>query len=217
MTGKEIFKIWAPAGAAWVEWVRPVPFAALKECYSTTRYAADLAIPNIYFLNKAPQKTAIILDLPSCGGIMEGLALAGLGFRPIPLYNGANEQPGARALVDNHDIERALLWGAAELEKCTIAIDAPPVFLLDSNRTHRYKMDIAIFDNSWDLYDQDLPSAEYFLENKIDKIIVRGDTIQRDLQRILYKFQKRGISILYTNGYEEPKAVCLKKPPKKRC
>lgn len=26
MTGKDVYKIWAPVGARWVDWVRPVPF-----------------------------------------------------------------------------------------------------------------------------------------------------------------------------------------------
>lgn len=26
MLGRDVFKIWAPVGARWVDWVRPVPF-----------------------------------------------------------------------------------------------------------------------------------------------------------------------------------------------
>ena len=92
-----------------------------------------------------------------------------------------------------------------------ISNDAPPTFLLDSNRMNRFKMNVSVFDNSWDIYAQDLPSAEYFLKNGINKIIVRGEKIQKDLRKILYKFQKKGIKILYTNGYEEPKGVKIKK------
>ena len=115
------------------------------------------------------------------------------------------------ALVENHTIQSALICGTSELEKLKISDNAPPVFLLDSNRTHRFKMNASIFDNSWDLYDQDMPSAEYFLKNKIDKIIVRGEKIQKDLSKILYKFQKKGIKILFTNGYDIPKKINIKK------
>ena len=73
-------------------------------------------------------------------------------------------------------------------------------------------MDVSIFDNSWDAYAQDLPSSEYFLENGIDKIIIRSETIQKDLNKILFKFQKKGIKILFTDGYEKPKNVKLRKP-----
>ena len=29
MRGKEIYKIYAPNGTKWIEWVRPVPFVAI--------------------------------------------------------------------------------------------------------------------------------------------------------------------------------------------
>ena len=72
-------------------------------------------------------------------------------------------------------------------------------------------MNVSVFDNSWDIYDQDIPTAEYFLKNGITKIIIRGEEIQRDLKIILYKYQKKGIEILFTNGCEELKKVKIKK------
>jgi len=214
MKGKEIFKIWSPPKAKWVEWVRPVPFIAINYSHKTN-IAINFTIPNINYIDKIEQNTAIILDLSGYDGIKEGIALAKLGFRPIPLYNGTNEQQGAMALVYNHDIENALILGAAELKKLEIPSNAPPAFLIDSNRTHRYKMNVSIFDNSWDIYEQDMPSAKYFLNNNINKIIVRSEIIQKDLAKILYNFQKQGIMIFITNGYEEPKTVLIKKPPYK--
>ena len=38
------------------------------------------------------------------------------------------------------------------------------------------KIDISIFDNSWDVYHQDLPTAEYFLNNGIKNIVVKPNT-----------------------------------------
>ena len=29
MLGKEVYKIYAPVGAKWIEWVRPVPFVGI--------------------------------------------------------------------------------------------------------------------------------------------------------------------------------------------
>lgn len=211
MTGKDIFKIWAPVGAKWVDWVRPVPFVAINESFKAYEIY-DFTISNINYLSEIPANTAIIIDLPGCDSIKEGLAIAKLGFRPIPIYNGTNEQKGAMATVDNHAIEIGLIKGTIELQKIKISNDAPPVFLLDSNRTNRFKMDISVFDNSWDIYAQDIPSAEYFLKNGINKIMIRGESLQKDLSKILYKFQKEGIKILFTNGYENPKEVIIKKP-----
>ena len=214
MTGRDIFKIWAPAGVKWADWVRPVPFVAINE--ETKGYKIfDNTIPSLDYISNLSNDTAIIVDMPGYDSVKDGLALAKLGFRPIPIYNGTNEQDGAIATVDNHTIEVALMWGAVELERIELANDAPPAFLLDTNRMHRYKMNISVFDNSWDIYDQDIPSAEYFLKNNITKIIIRGESIQKDLNKILYKFQKKGIEIFFTNGYEVPKKVPIKKPRRK--
>ena len=215
MNGKEIFKIWAPTKAKWTDWVRPVPFIGVNDSISTFG-TVNFTIPTINYIKKNPENTAIFLDIPGYESIKEGIALAKRGFRPIPLYNGTNEQQWSMALVDNHSIETALMWGSFELKKIELSKNAPPVFLLDANRTHRFKMHVSVFDNSWDIYDQDIPSAQYFLTNDINKIIIRSEIIQKDLARIFYKFQNNGITILFTNGYEEPKEVIIKKPKKQK-
>lgn len=215
MTGRDIFKIWAPIGMRWVNWVRPVPFTSMNLSYHLNQ-AVNFVIPNIPYITEAKKNTAIVIDLPSHDSIQEGISLARLGIRPIPLYNGTNEQDRVKALVDNHSIENALFWGALELKKTAIAHDAPPAFLLDSNRMHRFKMNPSIFDNSWDLYSHDIPSAEYFLSHGINQIIIRSETIQKDLTRIFYPFQKKGIAVFFTNGYDQPKATILKKFPQNK-
>ena len=214
MTNKDIFKLWAPINAKWTDWVRPVAFIELNHL-TEINFHHKFEIPNINYIDELASNTAYIIDLPSYDGIMEGLGFARLGYRPIPLYNGTNPQSNAMALVDNKGIQDALVWGALQLEKMEINENALPVFLVDSNRLLRFKMNSSVYDNSWDLYDQDLPSYEYFLKNGIDRIVVRGEALQRDLKRILYKFQKNGISILLTNGYEKTKKIHIRKPPRK--
>jgi hypothetical protein len=47
----------------------------------------------------------------------------------------------------------------------------------------------------------------------IDTVIVRGIKkirIQKDLQKILGPFQKKGLAVFFTDGFETPKAVALK-------
>lgn len=211
MTGKDFYKIWAPIGAKWVDWVRPVPFVVINENLKIYE-VENFSIPQINYIQKPTTDTAIIIDLPENNSIKEGLGLAKLGFRPIPIYNGTDQQDGAMATVDNKSIKIGLIKGALELQKMEIDKNAPPAFLLDSNRMNRYKMNQSVFDNSWDIYAQDLPSAEYFLKNGINKIIVRGGLIQTDLQKILYSFQQKGITIYLTNGYENIQKISLKKP-----
>ena len=209
MTGKDVYKIWTPVKAKWVDWVRPVPFALINDEFKSYEIG-DFIIPTIDYIQKSISGTAIIVDLPGNDSIKEGLALAKLGFRPIPIYNGTETQEGAMPTVDNHSIVIGLVKGALELQKMNLSNNAMPAFLLDSNRMNRYKMDFSVFDNSWDIYAQDMPSAEYFLQNGIKKIIIRGEKIQKDLKKILYKFQEKGMEILFTNGYGEPKRVRIR-------
>ena len=216
MTAKDIYRIWAPVGVKWSAWVRPVPFIGIDSNYKVNEFY-DFTIPSINYIDKLCNDTAIIIDTPGYSSIKEGIGLAKMGFRPVPIFNGTNEQLNSKATTNNRIVESALIWGASELEKISIKTNSSPVFLLDSNRMNRYKMDESIFDNSWDIYHQDIPTADYFLESGINKIIVRGEgkTIEKDLSKVLYKFQKKNIKILFTDGYEEPKEVKLKRPAHK--
>jgi glutathionylspermidine synthase len=210
---KSCYKAWAPANIKWSKWVRPVPFI-INETKKAQNIPYDS--PGILYLENIPPDTAIILDLPGYSGILEGVALARKGLRPVPLYNGTTEQHGAIALVDNTGINSALLRFSYVLNELGIKDDAPPVFMLDSDRMNRYKVNVSVFDNSWDVYEQDMPSPEFLLNNGINSIILCGYRIQRDIHKILYKYQSKGITILYTSGIDPPSVIGLKKPPREK-
>ena len=210
MTGKEVYKKWTPTGKRWVDWVRPVPFIGIDSPYQVHEFIDD-RIPKIFYVNNLSKDTAIIIDIEGVDSIKEGIALAHLGYRPIPIFNGTNPSIGVSSTTNNAMIEPLLVWGALELEKIVLEEDAPPVFLLDRNRLNRYKIDPSIFDNSWDIYPQDIPSPDYFLQNGITKIVVRGNQLSRDLKKVLYPYQKKNIKILFTNGYEEAREIKIKK------
>lgn len=214
MTDRAYYELWAPLHMRWVEWVRPVAFIGLGAMARDISHL-NFTIPTLPYVDVYDKNSAFIVDLPGQEGVLEGLALARFGYRPIPLYNGTNAQPGVRSLVDNRSIQLALAWGAAPLQTLDIAAVAAPAFLLDTNRLFRYKMEAAIFDNSWDIYDQDLPSPEYFVSQGIRQIVVRSDKVHRDLARMLYKFQQRGLTILFTNGISLAAKITIKKPPRK--
>jgi len=194
MTNKEAYKIWAPFGKRWTDWVRPVPFIAARADVKGY-HIGQLCVPGIECVDETWKNAAVIVDLPGDESVEIGLALAKLGYRPIPIYNGTIEQENARATVDNQTVGAALLHGANILEQIEIKDDALPVFLLDKNRLNRFKVDISVFDNSWDVYPQDLPSADYFLKNGINEIIVISNTLSRDLKVVFRKFRKKGIHI----------------------
>lgn len=214
MRGKEIYKIYAPNGAKWTEWVRPVPFVAIDTYHREP--IGDWMDRKTIFLKKYQQDTAIFIDLPGKESIELGINLAYLGYRPIPVFNGTDEQQGSQATTNTYLIESCLINGSEKLKNIRLKINANPAFLLDSYRTNRYRAKESIFDNSWDVYKQDVPSAEYFIQNGITKIIVVGETIQRDLKKFFLKFQEKGIEIYITDSYSSPKKVILAKTIKER-
>ena len=223
MTAKETYKIWAPSGKKWVDWVRPVPFLGIGK-YSKAYGVSNLPLPRVNFVETSEENvlgailglrgwgknyldtTAIIVDLSGEKSVCYGVSLAKLGFRPIPVYNGTLEPPRARATVDNQSVGMAPEHWAYELKNIDIADDARPAFLLDRNRLVRYKAEDSIYDNSWDVYPQDLPSPLYLLDNGITNIlVVGGRKISRDVKNILGKHQRKGLNIYHTDGYEKPK------------
>lgn len=214
MRGKEIYKIYAPNGAKWTDWVRPVPFVAI-DTYNR-KPIADWMERKAMFLKNYQQDTAIFVDLPGKESIELSIDLAYKGYRPIPIFNGTDEQPGSQATTDTYLIESCLINGSEKLKNIKLDNNANPAFLLDSYRTNRYRAKESIFDNSWDLYKQDIPSAEYLKQNGITKIIIVGDAIQRDLKKIFLKFQEKGIDIYLTDGYTFPQKVKLTKTIKER-
>lgn len=214
MKGREVYSIYAPANAKWTEWVRPVPFVAI-DIYDR-KEAKNWVNRKVSFLEKYEQDTAIFVDLPNKESVELGIALAKIGYRPIPIFNGTVPQNGSRSTSNSYLIEESLINGAKELKDIEIKNDASPAFLLDSIRTNRFRSDESIFDNSWDLYGQDIPSVHYFKANGIKKIIVVGNEIQRDLRKIFFKFQDEKIEIYLTDGYSSLKKIVLKRTLKER-
>lgn len=214
ITGKDIYQIWAPTGKKWVDWVRPVPFVEIHEATKGYHFS-NFSVSGVNYIEEGCQDVAIIVDLPGAESVKEGIALAKAGFRPIPIFNGTMEQPGARATVDNQSAAVALMQGAIELRSIELKEDATPAFLADRNRLQRFKMEVSLFDNSWDVYPQDLPTPEYMWNNGIRKIIVVGESLAKDLQKILYDFQKKKIEILWTRGYEAPKKIRIRRSLRK--
>lgn len=214
MIGKEVYKIYAPKGAKWVEWVRPVPFVAMDTYnrVATSNWVDRKAIA----LQKYQKDTAIFIDLLAKESIEMSIDLASIGYRPIPLFNGTDEQENSQATTPTYLVESALINGSEKLKNIKLEEDANPTFLLDSSRVNRYREKESIFDNSWDLYKQDIPSSEYFKQNGITKIIVIGEEINSDLKKIFLEFQKDGIEFFLTDVYSSIKKVILKKTLKEQ-
>jgi hypothetical protein len=212
----DLHRAWAPALGRWSPWVKPVLFAAMQADETVVRNGleaqslapapewieADLLAPLEGSSRGAPYRadeagegaarTALVIDLPGEAGAIVGVALAGHGFRPIPLYNAL---PSAVAIVDMEPILRVLVDGADRV--ATMARNAdPPAFLLDSRRqgTDRGHV-LAGFDNRSMCRDADFPSVETLLQAGIRRVVWIGETLEPDLEPILLGWQSRGVAL----------------------
>jgi hypothetical protein len=215
MTKIEAFKAWAPDGVLWTEWAKPVLFAGAS-------FSEPLSqdIPDIHWLNFFRKDTALIIDLPEQNGILEGLALAQLGYRPIPLYNGVYTGSlwgNYMCAINTRNLAAQLFAGAEILSAVTIRPDAPPAFLIDSLRMNGMGKIPGTFDNRWCVFPQDLPSAAFLNKQGIKNVIVRTDPdraekIQNDLSHVLCRYQEGGVKIQHTDGSSEAQDIMVSRP-----
>ena len=219
----EIYKIWAPSGGLWSPWVKPVLFSFTDAAFNVppTR--------SIVFRKewvKQLGSTAFVVDLPEEAGILWGIRLAELGYRPVPLYNAlpfaigdkletASWRPTSTVHVE--PILGALVRESTTLAKLELPLTAPPAFLLDSDR-RMAKTDIVpgVFDNRSVCFITDFPSSAFLLEHGINNIVVVQETTKfaPDLLPVLNGWQQAGIKMfrkLYQN-LESPAAVLVQKP-----
>ena len=205
MTNEQCFAAWAPDGVAWSQWAKPALFAQLDR--ATALPAGQTGAPPTPGTGETPidlswvpdprGDTTIVVDLPGAESTAAGLALANLGYRPVPLYNGGI---GPSAVIDTEPIARALRAGAESLGTARIRPDAPPAFLVDADRM-RPKIPPAPgkFDNRWVVFPQDFPSATYLITHGVREVLVlrRGsDAIAEDLAHVLLRWQQAGVRIL---------------------
>lgn len=202
------YKIWAPHNALWTQWAKPALF--VNKPYGGRE--ASLEIPEVNWISFAEHNKMIIVDLPGKSGVEEGLGLAKIGYRPVPLYNGVNAPSSESMIVDVQKIAVALYKGAEILNSLSLRNDAPPVFLLDSERMNGKEKEPGKYDNRWCIFPQDMPSADFILGRGIKEIIVRSSRIQNDLSHILCRYQERGIKIHICSFTEPMHEVKVQKP-----
>jgi len=191
MTGNiEAFKSWTPYNVFWTQWTKPIMFASMPLYGSFTMPN----LPAIPWLPKYRADAAIIVDLPGIAGLLEGLAVAELGYFPISLYNAARPTDfGINVIVPVEELQYALLDAAPTVGR--FINHKNPVFLLDSNRYLPKNRNIVHFDNRWRVFPQDMPSASCLKKHHINKVILRSDIVQYDLSHILLRYEEQGIAI----------------------
>jgi len=215
MTGSELFELWAPAESVWSRWAKPVLFVDEVVLFKNPPPpgelpgGAPLAIPELLF--NTGSSTAVVVDLPGEQSVLAGLALARLGHRPVPLFNGAGHPA---ALVDTALIFRALKEGTTELARAALLPDSPPAFLLDSLRLQDDSLaKPGKYDNRWLVFPQDFPSASFLLSRQIRRVLLVHEKTQPqdDLAHVLLRWQEAGIEIVdaypTTSGFARPLEV----------
>jgi hypothetical protein len=193
MSGEEAFEVWAPDGAAWSAWAKPVLFA---QGDSTTRSdPAAVNAPDPHWIPAGDGRTAIVVDVAGAESVAFGLVLARHGYRPVPLYNTSL---GPAAVVDAAPIASLLLGGAAVLRGVSLHPHAPPAFLLDARRmTPSVPPGPGKFDNRWIAFPQDFPSAAHLQSRGVDDVLLvhGGQGLQDDLAHVLLRWQQAGIRV----------------------
>ena len=210
----ETFKAWAPVDAIWSQWAKPITFMATR--HSKVVIDLDNGSQNTA-INDG--KTMLIFDLPAISCIAEGLKYAKLGFRLVPLFNSApaplvNVNRFADSFIDVWGIGSYLFAGASILKDISLKQEAPPVFLLDSDRYKATLPGPGSFDNRWRLVPADMPSADFLAGQSICKVVVMPEKIQHDLVHVLFRYKEAGIEILTMNPETHViTPAVLSKPP----
>jgi hypothetical protein len=193
-----IYAQWAPSGALWSPWVKPVMFASmpLRMLASADKEAKELTpLRSIAMLTS---RTALVLDLPGAKAIDVAIALARSGYRPIPLYNGV---PGSGTeFVPSEEIAHSLASFADDVARMRLPEDAPPAFLLDSGRMAEGRAPRSgVFDNRWMVFPQDFPSGSFLRAHGIETVLVvqeRGIALAEDLAHVARGFRRAGLTVL---------------------
>ena len=215
MNRDEVFALWAPAESLWSQWVAPVLFA---QTYWDNRIPSELVAPSpLPWLSFDVKNAAIILDLPGPESVDMGFSIAGLGYRPVPLFNaspapeeiigiGTISPSIPSAVINMGPIVDAISRVTTSLRQLQVPADAPPVFLLDSSRLIASKpVEEGMYDNRWMVFPQDFPSVNFLKAHNIAQVLLlQKDRLEPrdDLAHVLLRWQEGGIPVLSKKLYE---------------
>jgi hypothetical protein len=213
---EEAFAIWAPDGALWSEWAKPMAFVQAGDMMAADP-VPDSALPG--WPGPDERGSIVIVNLPGAAAVYAGLSLAERGFRPVPLFNGTD---GPAAVVDVSVIARVLAGGAARLKRTVIAANAPPAFLIDSRRGGTADaVRPGAYDNRWVVLPQDFPSGALVASRGFTTAALIQDgtlAIPEDLAHVLRRWQESGIRIraIDVASGQTAESLTVPKPPRFR-
>jgi hypothetical protein len=223
MTRDEVFEAWAPAGGTWSNWVKPAPFAHLPRDLPPE---PDMPPPDVSWVPAPGEGVALVVDLPGATSVHFGMALAGIGYQPVPLFNaipppvepGQPAPPADVSVVPVEPILSALVRGADWMRAHPPAADAPPAFLIDADRqSARRDLSPGAFDNRSVVFVTDFPSATLLTGHEITRAVLarrEPGTIGKDLRHSLQLWQQGGMSLMqkWLSDPGPPVPLALPKP-----
>jgi hypothetical protein len=214
MTNEECFEAWAPDGVFWSQWAKPILFTRLPPA-TPLDPAETKPDVDVSWAPKARSGAAIVVDLRGATAVRVGLALARIGYRPVPLFNASD---GPSAVIDVGPLARALVAGARAVRESGLEPAAPPAFLLDAERMRpRMHPGPGRFDNRWVVFPQDFPSATMLLSRGIHEVLLaqESDALpQEDLAHVLLRWRAAGIRLLAVDvGRNDRPRELVVRPP----
>jgi hypothetical protein len=211
MTAEELLDLWTPDHIEWCRWTKPIAFLGDKPqpLWNERELVSDV---DISWAGKASD-ALVVLDLPGVLSVRTGIALAKLGYWPIPLFNAS--QSAAKCTIEM-DAIRLELWRSAEaLRSAEHRPQSPPVFLLDSQRMAAVAKP-GEFDNRWMTFPQDFPSANLLLARGIRRAILclERSSVSEDLAHVVRRWQDAGIALIARVG-SHPLTPLHVRPPRR--
>ena len=193
---EECFATWAPPDVIWSEWAKPVAFVHIGGVLLPDAGPAPGPGPAPPVPLTVTPQSVVVVDLPGADAVAAGVALAGRGFRPVPLFNGT---AGPSPIIDVQPIARALVHGAERLKHIPVPDAAAPAFLLDARRNDPALVARpGLYDNRWVTLPQDFPSGALLASRGFHHAtLLQGDglTIRPDLAHVLRRWQEAGIEL----------------------
>jgi len=226
MTKEQIFSAWAPDASVWSRWAKPVTFAHLD--LSRPPIALPEMAVNVDWAPAQVERVALVIDLPGAESMTLASALAECGYQPVPLFNALPLPTETQAddavytnvaAVDMFPIIDGLRLRAERLQLLSIAVDAPPAFLLDARRQgDNQSVNTIDFDNRSISFPTDFPSANFLVAQRIHRaLLIQKDRLdpQADLAHTLRRWQEGGINLERINlsSLTAPEAFEVVRPP----
>jgi len=199
---KDLFNLWAPhAAGPWTKFAKPALFVHIDDFALVNLLGQIPSIPGD-IAAMLDGKTAVVVDLPCELSVETGIALAQMGLRPVPLYNGIHEKKiGTQPIVENAATIDALVSATDVLRHLEIDETAPPAFLLDYDRTKNIADATGMFDNRWSLDFEDMPDAAYVKDAGIERLVIWSHgQLNDDLMPIMDSYYDAGITVIIFDG-----------------